>query len=167
MGSRRLWRGVSSKLAVRWLPPRPFVPEGNRDPPGISRQTCVVISCYRVNGASRSHTEVLTPRNLRTWPHLETGSLWMLSRGGHQAGSSPSLMGVLIKRGNLDTETDTHMRGDGDRDGGDASTSHRTSEEPAKQELREAWGPRRDQLSRHLSLRLPASRPVGVSFSVV
>lgn len=45
--------------------------------------------------------------------------------------------------------------------------SHRTSEEPAKQELREAWGPRRDQPGWQLSLRLPASRPVGVSFSVV
>lgn len=36
---------------VRWLPPRPFVPEGNRDPPDISGQMCVVVSCYRVNSA--------------------------------------------------------------------------------------------------------------------
>ena len=45
--------------------------------------------------------------------------------------------------------------------------SHRMSEEPAKQELREAWDPRRDQPGGHLSLRLPASRLVGESFSVV
>ena len=77
------------------------------------------------------------------------------------------MIGVLAKGENLDTETDTHTRGDGGRDGGDASMSHRMSEEPAKQELREAWGPRRDQPGGHLSLRLPASRPVGESFSVV
>lgn len=166
MGSCHLWWGVSSKLAVRWLPPRPFVPEGNRDPPGISGQMGVV-SCCGVNSAPHSYAEVLTPRNLRTWPHLETGSLQVLSRGGHQGGSSPSLSGVLRKRGDLDTETDTHTREDGGRGGGDASMSLRMSEEPAKQELREAWGPRRDQPGRHLSLRLPASRPVGESFSVV